>query len=218
MTAACDVLKPMGLVQRGRSRLWLDDRAWWLCLVEFQPSSWSRGTYLNVGVQWLWDTAWDTPGAFMFTGDDGIGARVVFPGGTQFYEYESDSQFEPLARTAVETAALRVHYFRELLSTVEAAGVALESEDVNDAVDAAIALGLSGRIDAARKGFERFLAWDDRNASTNERRAEWAEARAARVRQLLARVSDPDGFRDLIRADVEGRRDAMKLDPRSLPW
>lgn len=52
--AAREVLKPIGLVRKGQSRLWLDDNAWWLIMVEFQPSSWSKGTYLNVGISWLW--------------------------------------------------------------------------------------------------------------------------------------------------------------------
>src|SRR5687767_4381931 len=52
--AAREILRPMGLFQKGRSRTWLDDQGWWVCVVEFQPSSWSRGSYLNVGCMWLW--------------------------------------------------------------------------------------------------------------------------------------------------------------------
>ena len=35
-------------------RHWLTDNRWWLINVEFQASSWSVGSYLNVGVQYLW--------------------------------------------------------------------------------------------------------------------------------------------------------------------
>lgn len=52
--AAREILKPEGLVRKGQSRVWLDDNGWWLTMVEFQPSSWSKGTYLNVGISWLW--------------------------------------------------------------------------------------------------------------------------------------------------------------------
>ena len=43
--------------RRGKSspRLWWLDRGWWLINVEFQPSGWSVGSYLNVGLQHLWD-------------------------------------------------------------------------------------------------------------------------------------------------------------------
>ena len=52
--AARNVLQPIGMVQKGRSRIWLQDHGWWVCIVEFQPSSWSRGSRLNVGCLWLW--------------------------------------------------------------------------------------------------------------------------------------------------------------------
>ena len=42
------------MARRGRSRLWLGDRLWWLPIVEFQPSGWSKGSYLNVAAMWLW--------------------------------------------------------------------------------------------------------------------------------------------------------------------
>jgi hypothetical protein len=52
--AARQALQPMWLRQKGRSRTWLDDHGWWLTVVEFQPSGFDHGTYLNVGVNWLW--------------------------------------------------------------------------------------------------------------------------------------------------------------------
>lgn len=51
--AAKETLSPLGLKRDGKSRVWYDDHGWWCIVVEFQPSSWSRGTYLNVGVCWL---------------------------------------------------------------------------------------------------------------------------------------------------------------------
>ena len=44
------ILKPLGFHQKGRSRVWINDRGWHIILVEFQPSSGAQGTYLNVGV------------------------------------------------------------------------------------------------------------------------------------------------------------------------
>jgi hypothetical protein len=88
--AARERLRPLGLVQEGRSRTWLDDQAWWLGIVEFQPSGWTRGSYLNVGVNWLWNVKdWHS---FDFV------YRVDEPGrGQMFFEYERDEQFAPLA-------------------------------------------------------------------------------------------------------------------------
>jgi hypothetical protein len=47
-------LASLGMQRRGRSRLWLKDNSWWLSLVEFQPSGWGKGSYLNVAAMWLW--------------------------------------------------------------------------------------------------------------------------------------------------------------------
>jgi hypothetical protein len=52
--AARDALGPLGLTQKGRSRTWLDDHGWYVVVVEFQPSAWSKGSYLNVAAMWLW--------------------------------------------------------------------------------------------------------------------------------------------------------------------
>ena len=52
--AASDVLKPMGLFRKGQSRIWIDDNDWFLIIVEFQPSNWDKGSYLNVAVNYLW--------------------------------------------------------------------------------------------------------------------------------------------------------------------
>lgn len=53
--AARKVLENQGLFQKGRSRIWIDDNGWFLIVVEFQPSSWTSGTYLNVGINYLWN-------------------------------------------------------------------------------------------------------------------------------------------------------------------
>lgn len=81
--AAREVLEPLGLFQRGQSRMWIDDNGWFLTLVEFSPSSWSKGSYLDTAVHFLWGhdlsitaCSYDFPGGARqgffeeFTGDD----------------------------------------------------------------------------------------------------------------------------------------------------
>src|SRR5688572_28994140 len=46
--------KGLGLKQNGQSRLWYLLGDYYTILIEFQPSSWSTGTYLNVGVDFNW--------------------------------------------------------------------------------------------------------------------------------------------------------------------
>ncbi len=52
--AAGATLGAIGLYQKGRSRLWIDDHGWWLIVVELQPSGGRSGTYCNVGGDYLW--------------------------------------------------------------------------------------------------------------------------------------------------------------------
>lgn len=51
--AAKAALRSLGFQRKGRSRTWLADHGWWLTIVEFQPSAWSKGSYLNVAAHWL---------------------------------------------------------------------------------------------------------------------------------------------------------------------
>jgi hypothetical protein len=43
-------LSPYGIVQKGQSRTFLLDKGWYVIVIEFQNSGWSKGTYLNIGV------------------------------------------------------------------------------------------------------------------------------------------------------------------------
>jgi hypothetical protein len=52
--AAKAALEPLGCDRLGKTRTWISDQRFWLIIIEFQPSSWEKGSYLNVGAMWLW--------------------------------------------------------------------------------------------------------------------------------------------------------------------
>jgi len=54
--AAKEVLAPLGVFQKGQSRTWIDDNGWFFTIIEFQPSQWGKGAYLNVGMHFLWNS------------------------------------------------------------------------------------------------------------------------------------------------------------------
>ena len=76
--AAADILGPIGVFQKGQSRTWIDDNGWFLTVVEFQPSTWLKGSYLNVGIHYLWnksdpltfDYGYREHESIEYTGDD----------------------------------------------------------------------------------------------------------------------------------------------------
>lgn len=204
--AGREVLGPLGLTQRGTSRLWLDDNGWWLGVVEFQPSDWARGSYLNVGVMWLWRQS-SRPREISFHvdwRDQDLGLVT----------YESDAQFAPLARELAERAASRVEHVRAQISDLAAAVRYIKSDNGWSMLDRGIALGLAGEADAAVEAFESLADLDDHR--------EWWRRTVARALELAALLQQSDGlasFRDLHRLLIEDRRAQLKLNPNfTPPW
>jgi len=99
------ILRPHGLTQKGRSRTWLDDHGWWLIVVEFQPSAWSRGAYLNVGAMWLFHPQ----------------EHLSFHQGYRqdgHVEYRNDEQFTEAAKILCEQPWAKVLEFRSKYDSV----------------------------------------------------------------------------------------------------
>ena len=50
-----DTLLPLGVFQKGTSRIYIDDNGYFFTVLEFQPSAYTKGTYLNVALHFLWN-------------------------------------------------------------------------------------------------------------------------------------------------------------------
>jgi hypothetical protein len=120
--AAKRALQPLGFRRKGQSRLWLADHDWWLAVVEFQPSGFRKGSYLNVAAHWLWSN-----GGYI-TFDFGCGAnwgsRVA-----EFEEYETDEQFRSAADRLAATAAEEAQQLARRLSSIRAAAELLVNRE-----------------------------------------------------------------------------------------
>ncbi|SEJ93914.1 hypothetical protein SAMN05518849_11992 [Sphingobium sp. AP50] len=153
--AAKAILRPLGFQRKGQSRLWFFDHSWWLAVVEFQPSSWSKGSYLNVAAHWLWMDI----GTISFD----FGGRLE-----GFAEYASDEQFAVvaagLANSAAEEAQRLATMFSSIADTTE---VLLEQARTEArqaqahpgwmAYNAGVTAGLAGRTDDAAEMFRSVL-------------------------------------------------------------
>lgn len=144
-------LAPLGFRRKGQSRVWLADHGHWLSVVEFQPSGWSKGSYLNVCAHWLW--APPISGS-TFTLSCHFGGRVG-----AFIEFQSEEQFTSEAARLADLAAQEAICLRDKFHSIDRmADVLLTQERAFaeqgrggdwQAYHAGIACVLAGRIDDA---------------------------------------------------------------------
>jgi hypothetical protein len=191
--AAREVLEPLGLTHSARSRFWYDDRGWRLILVEFQPSSVSRGSFLNVGLMWLWDEREH------FTFDDGYRQQG-------FVEFHHKSQFEREALRLAQQAAAKVEAYRGQFPHVAAVAEYLlrqcRAGHRWDLFHAGVACGLAGRTDDAA----RFLGQLDEVAKAGQ-----DESPRRKAAQWLTLLPDAARFRLAVEQAVLTTRAAYGL-------
>jgi hypothetical protein len=101
--AAKAALLPLGCRRKGQSRCWFSDERFWYIFIEFQPSAWSKGTYLNVTPIWLFLQPWGGEAAHR-VGD--------------YIQFESVDQFGPLIEKGAQLIASEVIALRAKFRTL----------------------------------------------------------------------------------------------------
>jgi hypothetical protein len=192
--AARTVLRPIGMFQKGRSRTWLDDQGWWIGHVEFQPSGWSKGSYLNVAAMWLWHEK----DYFSFDFSFDPGARVE-----GFIPFENEQQFALEALRLASVARDRVLEYRRVIRTCRDAANCLAHSIVqpHDYYDVAVAYACAGDTRKARKMFERLSQF--RNG--------FRPGFDSKLGDLTAMLDDPSGFQKHIEETIHRTRTKLKL-------
>jgi hypothetical protein len=197
--AAGDILEPLGLRRKGRTRTWLDDRGWWVGVVDFQASQWEDRSYLNVGVHWLWDV--------------GGGPLAIHVGGRIARELAPPEGpgAPPMAAEFVCAARDSVLPYRErFLAVADAAAHLREAIAVAAALHAGIALGLVGEPEAAVPMFDRFINWFE-EASDFVRTSSFFAAKYEYARALTDSLGDDARFRDIVGGAVAAERRRLRL-------
>jgi hypothetical protein len=192
---AKQTLLPAGLKRKGKSRLYYDDNGWWCTVVEFQPSDFSKGSYLNVGVSWLLYEE----GGFSFN----IGYRE---GG--FSSAENESEFTnaifDMAMKAKEIAEKN----RERFSTFSKAHEYYQSvkREGWNRYYAAVIAGMSHQFAAAEDNFNSWLAYPEQ--------ADWQKEANFRSRKLMNLLSQPKEFAEAVIGIVLRTRGLLRLENR----
>ena len=104
--AARKILAPEGLFRVGSSRTWIDDNGYFVIQVEFQPNAYGRGSYLNVGISFLWEASEGLNDTLAFN----IGYRVDKAGYASYRG--NDAAFEEKMEHFAEAAMEKVREYR----------------------------------------------------------------------------------------------------------
>jgi hypothetical protein len=192
--AAKAALEPLGLRRKGQSRIWYSDQRSWVISPEFQPSGWSKGSYLNVRVKWLWSPG---PGwSFSYRPMD-------------FVPFISAGQFTPLIEAMAARAAQEVEAMRNRFITfadVYRYLIAHATLDGWPVYNAAVAAALAGDEQTARRFFQQMKDWETYGY-------DWELRLKADSAALEALLFDPEKFRAKILSVIERKRALMKLPP-----
>ena len=92
----CEEIFPEDVFQKGNSRVYLEDNGYYFTMVEFQPYSLKKGTFLNIGLSFLFNKEDSLSFSYSYKNKSRIGKR--------FIEYKEDEQFERDVRKYVELA------------------------------------------------------------------------------------------------------------------
>lgn len=200
---AKETLAPLGIFQKGRSRTWIADHGWWIVVIEFQPSGFSKGSYLNVGAMWLWHEK----DYFTFDSGNEEGCRIA-----KFVQYVDEEQFRSevvkLADAAkIETLRLRGHFSSIRDAARHLPGQARRNENPWTELGAAIALGYVGKTFRARWLFKRI----ERRKPVHD----WEYELHQRARRFAERLDRPDEFQQYVKEAVWRTRKLLELPERT---
>jgi hypothetical protein len=203
--AAKAALGPLDFRRKGRSRIWLADQGWWLTVVEFQPSQWSKGSYLNVAAHWLWSEM----GCISFD----FGGRMA-----DFVEYRSEAQFASAAASLAQSAAQEARRLSSTFASVSAtADILLADDRANLAIGspgwttyhAGIVAAIVGRQEDSAAMFARILSAAATSGSALREAAE----------RMASIAADPSSVRREVGSLIERQRAALRLPPlQGLPF
>jgi len=199
--AAKRQLSPLGFERKGRSRLWFSDEQFWQIGVEFQPSQWSKGSYLNVGACWLWEVR------DHFSFDTGPGRLG------RFEEFENEDQFSKSADALATLAANEATTLRKRFSSLSSIAAELEADargkKGHRVYHAAIANGLVGRTLVAREFFEQWTAELEKQLLIKPLMPmppefrQWQEKSLELANQMIALLEMKSDFQQAIERNIE---------------
>lgn len=213
--AAKKILAPEGLFRVGSSRTWLDDNGYFVIQIEFQSSSYDRGSYLNVGISFLWETSAGLNETLAFN----IGHRVNEAG---YVSYEGDDPVftEKMERFA-EVALKKVWEYR-LFCNMDYAKEQMESQLNSmsenrvfwEIYNLAILCFLKRDFNEGKEYFNRFLKILKDSIYVEELYVEWCEELYNHcIQHLCPKLESADTAYKMVLDMIERRRNFFSGKP-----
>ncbi|MDE6111517.1 MAG: hypothetical protein K2F65_06350 [Eubacterium sp.] len=145
-----EILFPLGVFQKGNSKTFLDDNGYFFTAVEFQPSTWSRGSYLNIGIYFFWHNT------DYITYDMYLGNRLSRV--EDFVEYENDEQFRNEMTRFANRAKEQILFFRQLRDLDIAKKWILNfGEESDKTYEKAMICVLTDDLNLAKKHYKKYM-------------------------------------------------------------
>ena len=191
-------LLPHGLIQEGKSRSFLYDNGWWTIIVEFQPSSFSKGTYLNIGV----DFNFYPKEHFAFT----YGYREK-----GFESAKDEKEYEQLVIEYCEYNIAKVEAMQVKFQDVSSAIKTFKKASSNsgwDNFNLGILYGISGQLSEAKSYLKKV---------TKEKcEYDYEVERLQLATEIITWLSDYDIFIEKVKPLINKTRQMKKLPPSDL--
>lgn len=182
--------------------MWLADRGFWLSIVEFQPSGFGKGSYLNVSAHWFWSAV---PGSLSFD--------YCLKRQKPWIAFRDAAEFKVLADRLAKQAAEESEELRTRIPNIRAVGALLVAEErawQNEdrgggwpAFHAAVASGLSGDMATARTLFD----------SAYTTLGSWRPDLQALLAPYANALKNGPAFRKFIAQTIDRQRPAFGLGP-----
>ncbi|WP_328467381.1 hypothetical protein OHA21_48855 [Actinoplanes sp. NBC_00393] len=215
VAAAQAELRPLGLRRHKRTRLWVEDRGWWLLFVDFERAR--SDTRLGVGAKFLWgpmpEFSYDYGGHLFWREETGDFATERPGDGHVWVEsirHIRDDQFTADLTQITGIARQRVLQLRQEAGTPADVARLLSAPQTRvgatswwHAYHAGAAAGLSGDAELARKHFDRIRP--DRLA------VGWELELGRRAAALSTLAEDPPALFRRLRADIGATRTKLGL-------
>lgn len=187
--------KNHGIQRKGQSRIFHDDNYWFTTIIEFQPHSFEKGTFLNVGVNFHWYEK----DYFSFD----IGHRQ-----SPFIKFDNEDQFNKEIEMLCKYALDQIVEYRKSFETLNTAHIMIcktefASESLWGNYHKGVISGLIGDFKSIKNYFEMLL--------NEEHNVEWAKELKKRTKFLLENSADVESFKSEVKKLITETRKLKKL-------